>query len=205
MPASGHTMTFVAAEDFKFTGKARDAESGLDNFEARYLGSSLGRFMSPDPLAGHLKNPRSLSKYAYVLNNPLSLTDPTGLDSCLSCTQTKVNASTCQSQTVGYDKAGNAQTATVQRVTDKNGNFTATQIVNDANGNLVDKTTGSGSYTASVNGSGVHFFSSVLKKSQTRREQHYNVSDLSLGLGLKTASSIEAPEVSGKARTRATL
>jgi hypothetical protein len=31
---------------YKFTGKERDSESGLDNFEARYLGSSLGRFMS---------------------------------------------------------------------------------------------------------------------------------------------------------------
>jgi len=31
-----------------FTGKERDAESGLDNFVARYYGSSLGRFMTPD-------------------------------------------------------------------------------------------------------------------------------------------------------------
>ena len=33
----------------KFTGKERDAESGLDNFGARYNSSSMGRFMSPDP------------------------------------------------------------------------------------------------------------------------------------------------------------
>jgi len=33
----------------KFTGKERDSKSGLDNFEARYFGSSLGRFMTPDP------------------------------------------------------------------------------------------------------------------------------------------------------------
>src|ERR1700735_5169493 len=32
----------------KFTGKERDAESGLDMFGARYYGSSLGRFMTPD-------------------------------------------------------------------------------------------------------------------------------------------------------------
>jgi RHS repeat-associated protein len=31
------------------TGKERDSESGLDDFEARYFGSSLGRFMSADP------------------------------------------------------------------------------------------------------------------------------------------------------------
>jgi len=33
----------------KFTGKERDAESGLDNFGARYDSSSMGRFMSADP------------------------------------------------------------------------------------------------------------------------------------------------------------
>lgn len=139
-----------------FTGKERDAESGLDYFGARMYTSTMGRFMSPDPLGGHMENPQSLNKYAYALNNPLTNTDPTGLDSYLQCTQTKDNASTCQSQTVGYDKNGNAQTATVQGVT-KDGKFTATQIGNDANGNLVDKTTGTGSYTASVNGSGVQF------------------------------------------------
>ena len=117
----------------------------------------MGRFLSPDLLGGHLENPQSLNKYVYALNNPLTNTDPTGLDSYLQCTSTADNASTCQSQTVGYDSKGNAQMATVQGVTGQNGQFTATQIGNDANGNLVDKTTGTGSYTASVNGSGVQF------------------------------------------------
>ena len=34
----------------KFTGKERDTESNLDNFGARYNASSMGRFMTPDPL-----------------------------------------------------------------------------------------------------------------------------------------------------------
>ncbi len=42
---------------YKFTGKERDSESGLDNFEARYLGSSLGRFMSSDPPGGRPEDP----------------------------------------------------------------------------------------------------------------------------------------------------
>jgi RHS repeat-associated protein len=67
----------------RYTGKERDAESGNDYFGARYYGSSMGRFMSPDPLGGHLENPQSLNKYAYALNNPLTNTDPTGLDSYL--------------------------------------------------------------------------------------------------------------------------
>jgi RHS repeat-associated protein len=153
----GTIIDGTPSEKYLFTGKERDAESGLDDFPARYFTSSMGRFMSPDPMGGHLEDPQTLNRYAYARNNPTSLTDPTGLDSYLSCTQTKDNASTCQSQTVGYDKNGNAQTATVQGVTNADKSFTATQIGNDANGNLVDKTTGTGSYTASVNGSGVQF------------------------------------------------
>ena len=34
-----------------FTGKERDAESGLDFFGARYVSGAQGRFTSPDPSA----------------------------------------------------------------------------------------------------------------------------------------------------------
>jgi RHS repeat-associated protein len=55
----------------QFTGKERDSESGLDNFNDRYDSSSLGRFMSPDwsdypepvPYA-QLVSPQSLNLYA---------------------------------------------------------------------------------------------------------------------------------------------
>jgi RHS repeat-associated protein len=66
-----------------FTGKERDTESGLDNFGARYNASSMGRFMAPDPKIPsikHLLNPQKWNKYAYVLNNPLSLVDPDGME-----------------------------------------------------------------------------------------------------------------------------
>jgi RHS repeat-associated protein len=58
---------------YRFTGKERDSESGLDNFEARYLGSSLGRFMSPDPMGGHQEDPQTLNKYAYVRETLIKL------------------------------------------------------------------------------------------------------------------------------------
>jgi hypothetical protein len=38
--------------------------------------------LSPDPVGGSLANPQTLNKYAYVLNNPLTFTDPTGLYAC---------------------------------------------------------------------------------------------------------------------------
>jgi RHS repeat-associated protein len=72
----------VYADEDEFTGKERDTESGLDYFGARYMASTMGRFMSPDPLAGHLANPQSLNRYVYVLDNPLKNTDPTGMYVC---------------------------------------------------------------------------------------------------------------------------
>ena len=65
-----------------FTSKVRDTESGLDDFLARHYSSNWGRFMSPDPLGGSLANPQTLNRYAYVVNNPLRFTDPTGLYHC---------------------------------------------------------------------------------------------------------------------------
>jgi RHS repeat-associated protein len=70
---------------YKFTGKERDAESGIDNFGARYYGNTVGRWMSPDwaekpedvPYA-KMDNPQSLNLYSYVGNNPLSRVDPDG-------------------------------------------------------------------------------------------------------------------------------
>jgi RHS repeat-associated protein len=64
----------------KFTGKERDSESGLDYFGARYYGSALGRFTSPDkPLIGqNERNPQSWNLYTYVGNNPLARIDPNG-------------------------------------------------------------------------------------------------------------------------------
>jgi RHS repeat-associated protein len=72
-----------APQNYKFTGKERDAESGLDNFGARYYGSSLGRFMQTDPIwvkADRMLDPQRLNLYSYVRNNPLTLTDPSGMD-----------------------------------------------------------------------------------------------------------------------------
>ena len=65
----------------KFTGYQRDDETGLDFAEARYYNNSHGRFTAVDPLlaSGKSANPQTFNRYAYVLNNPLRLTDPSGL------------------------------------------------------------------------------------------------------------------------------
>jgi RHS repeat-associated protein len=67
---------------YKFTGQERDSESGLDYFKARHDSSQYGRFMTTDPAdnaATCLLNPQTQDRYAYVTNNPVNSTDPTGL------------------------------------------------------------------------------------------------------------------------------
>ena len=80
-------ITSGDANHYKFTGKERDTESGLDNFGARYDASSLGRFMTPDPISGtalHIINPQRWNMYAYVMNNPMTYTDPDGRDAAVA-------------------------------------------------------------------------------------------------------------------------
>jgi RHS repeat-associated protein len=77
---------------YKFTGKERDTESGLDNFGARYYASTLGRFVKTDPLYLELRrliDPQQLNLYTYTRNNPLRFTDPTGLDIKITCEEKK--------------------------------------------------------------------------------------------------------------------
>jgi RHS repeat-associated protein len=64
----------------KFTGKERDAESGLDYFGARYYVGLTGRFQTPDSpfIDQHPVNPQSWNLYAYGRNNPINIVDPTG-------------------------------------------------------------------------------------------------------------------------------
>jgi RHS repeat-associated protein len=71
--------------NYKFTGKERDAESGLDYFDARHYANAWGRFMQPDWAAkptdvpyANFGNPQSLNLYSYVQNNPTTMGDPDG-------------------------------------------------------------------------------------------------------------------------------
>jgi RHS repeat-associated protein len=64
----------------RFTGKERDAETGLDYFGARYLSSAQGRFTSPDPFQASAKptDPQTWNRYAYVRGAPLVFVDVNG-------------------------------------------------------------------------------------------------------------------------------
>ena len=81
---NGETCSPTPTEHL-FTGKEHDQESGNDYFGARYYGSSMGRWMSPDGLNltdERILNPaNTLNKYVYGGNNPLKYIDQDGTTS----------------------------------------------------------------------------------------------------------------------------
>jgi RHS repeat-associated protein len=63
----------------RYTGQERDAEAGLDNFNARAFGARAGRFTRPDPADGDPKIPQTWNRYAYARNDALGFNDPSGM------------------------------------------------------------------------------------------------------------------------------
>jgi len=114
------------------TGKERDTESGLDYFGARYYGSSMGRFSSPDPSGLYFAdptNPQSFNLYSYVQNNPLVNVDPDGLDCVYTGNQTSSSISVtvvrgdCKSDTDdGVYVNGTVDTSSL-KYSQSNGNY----------------------------------------------------------------------------------
>jgi RHS repeat-associated protein len=85
----GYTATVNNAgadqDNEHYAGLERDAESGTEHAQFRNYASVQGRWLAPDSYMGSydLSNPQSMNRYAYVLNNPLSFADPSGLEECL--------------------------------------------------------------------------------------------------------------------------
>lgn len=65
----------------RFTGYEKDDETGLDFAEARMYQNRHGRFTAPDPLLASASavNPQTFNRYTYTGNDPVNLTDPSGL------------------------------------------------------------------------------------------------------------------------------
>jgi RHS repeat-associated protein len=80
----GETYAQAGTADASFAGLNQDTVGGLYDADAREY-STQGRWPSPDP-AGvssmHLSDPQTLNRYTYSRNNPVSLSDPTGMDWC---------------------------------------------------------------------------------------------------------------------------
>lgn len=55
---------------------------GLNHMNGRVEDAILGRFISPDPNVNDPSSAQSYNRYSYVLNNPMSLVDPSGFAAC---------------------------------------------------------------------------------------------------------------------------
>ena len=67
-----------ASTPMLFAGQYRDSESGLYYLRARYYDPASAQFLTRDPAEG-----MTLSPYGYASNSPVTLTDPSGNESCL--------------------------------------------------------------------------------------------------------------------------
>ncbi|CDT87032.1 Rhs family protein-like protein [Vibrio coralliirubri] len=73
------TPMFTNAEMRGFTGHENVGNSsGLINMNARLYDPAIGRFLSADTFVPEPSFSQSYNRYAYVYNNPLKYTDPTG-------------------------------------------------------------------------------------------------------------------------------
>ena len=82
--ANGTDATFTLAQllllttQRGYTGHESLDEVGLVHMNGRLYDPVLGRFVSADPVIQAPYDGQSYNRYAYVLNNPLAFTDPTG-------------------------------------------------------------------------------------------------------------------------------
>ncbi|MCP3962151.1 MAG: hypothetical protein GY719_30275 [bacterium] len=72
------TTPIVPTLDRGFTGHEHLDEASLIHMNGRVYDPVIGRFLSPDPNIQAPENTQNLNRYSYVLNNPLSYTDPSG-------------------------------------------------------------------------------------------------------------------------------
>lgn len=71
LAASTGTLT----NPFRYTGREFDSETGIYQYRARYYDTSIGRFISQDPIGFR----GGANFYRYVFNSPTGLVDPWGL------------------------------------------------------------------------------------------------------------------------------
>jgi RHS repeat-associated protein len=66
------------AESKGYTGHKTLSDVGIIHMNGRIYDPTLGRFLQADPFIQAPKNSQSHNRYAYVMNNPMSYTDPSG-------------------------------------------------------------------------------------------------------------------------------
>ena len=82
----GYSVSGADDDGYHFAGMDQDSTSN-DHAQFRQYSNMAGSWMSPDPYRGSYDptNPQSMNRYAYVMNNALAYTDPSGLYLAAHC------------------------------------------------------------------------------------------------------------------------
>ncbi len=117
-----HVVANTCPQNYKFEGKERDAETGNDDFGARYYSSRFGRWLSADWSAvpapvpyANLTNPQTLNLYAMVSDNPETFADLDGHYAChgssQNCTLLREALANVREAAANLDKGSKEQKA----------------------------------------------------------------------------------------------
>jgi RHS repeat-associated protein len=116
--AFGETNSIGASDNnYKYTGKELDDETGLYYYGSRYYAPEIGRFVQADVRMGNIKDPLSMNRYVYTKNNPLKYIDPTGNE------EVNVNLINMAGQTAKSLKADNANEIRISMAGLASGNY----------------------------------------------------------------------------------
>jgi RHS repeat-associated protein len=88
-PGAGDLTKIADSTDRGYTDHINLEQSALIHMNGRVFDAEIGRFLSPDPYVFHPMNTQGFNRYAYVQNNPMRYTDPSGFAVCgeiVSCT-----------------------------------------------------------------------------------------------------------------------
>ncbi|MEU6275237.1 polymorphic toxin-type HINT domain-containing protein [Streptomyces populi] len=80
-PRASSNTTAWPDSTHSYLGKPQDTTTGYTDVGARKYDPTLGRFISVDPIL-EATNPQELGGYTYAADNPVTNSDPTGLESC---------------------------------------------------------------------------------------------------------------------------
>ena len=79
-PSAGDLAKIADSTDRGYTDHISLEESSLIHMNGRVYDAEIGRFLSPDPYVFNPMNTQGFNRYAYVQNNPMRYTDPSGFE-----------------------------------------------------------------------------------------------------------------------------